>query len=109
MKQVPADYADNFKKKYENAAQMSKTSTDKAKNVFFEKIPDFKDVKMPDNKNFVKFDDSVKEDLEKVPAMAENLRHVIPPEVRSMQQELKQFIQNTLDQHYKELEKKDLD
>ena len=42
---------------------MAKTSTDKAKNVFFEKIPDFKQIPMPDSRNFVKFDDSVKEDL----------------------------------------------
>lgn len=43
---------------------MAKLSADKAKNVFFEKIPPFSDVKMPDSKNFVKFDSSVQEALE---------------------------------------------
>ena len=60
---IPIDYKENFLKKLENANQMAKTSTDKAKNVFFEKIPDFKQIPMPDSRNFVKFDDSVKEDL----------------------------------------------
>ena len=48
---------------------------------------------MPDKKNFVKFDDSSKGDLEKTPILNETLRHVIPPEVRNMQAELKKVIQ----------------
>lgn len=68
---------------------MAKTSTDKAQNVFFEKIPDHSIIKIPDSKNFVKFDDSVKAELDKVPFMNETLRHVVPPEVRNMQAEFK--------------------
>lgn len=63
---------------------MSKNATEVSKTVFFDKIPEFKAIKIPDSKNFVKFDDSAKEDLEKVPIMNETLRHIIPPEVRSM-------------------------
>jgi hypothetical protein len=47
---------------------------------------------MPDKKNFVKFDDSEKGELEKTPILNEVLRHVIPPEVRNMQAELKKGI-----------------
>lgn len=68
---------------------MTEKSADLCKNVFFEKIPEFKAIQMPDRKNFVKFDDSNKADLEIVPIMSETLRHIIPPEVRSMQSELK--------------------
>jgi hypothetical protein len=35
--------------------------SDKAKNVFFEAISESKDIKLPEEKNFVKFDDSVKD------------------------------------------------
>ena len=104
---IPSDYGENYKKKLANAEQMAKTSTDKAKNVFFDAIPVHAKVPMPDSKNFVKFDDSCKEELNKTPVMNETLRHVIPPEVRTMQSEIKQFIQNTIDQKYKELEKQD--
>ena len=107
MKNIPADYKVNYTKKLENAQQMSTTATDKAKNVFFEKIPEERDGKMPDRKNFVKFDESAKAALEVVPTMSETLRHVIPPEVRAMQGELKQFIQNTVDQKFEELKRKD--
>jgi hypothetical protein len=62
---------------------------------------------MPDSKNYVKFDDSTKADLEHVPIMNETLRHIIPPEVRSMQSELKMQIQNTVDQNIQSIEKAD--
>jgi len=62
---------------------------DKARNVFFESIPDHSKIKIPDSKNFVKFDDEVKDDFSKVPLMNETLRHVVPPEVRVMQAEMK--------------------
>lgn len=68
---------------------MTEKSADLCKNVFFEKIPEFKTIQMPDRKNFVKYDDSYKTELEVVPIMSETLRHIIPPEVRSMQSELK--------------------
>lgn len=106
---IPADYGENYKKKMANAEQMAKTATDKAQNVFFDPVPEHKKVPMPDSKNFVKFDDSAKEDLTKTPVMNETLRHVIPPEVRAMQTEVKQFIQNTIDQQYKQCEKTDLE
>lgn len=60
--------------------------------MFFEKVEDFKKIDMPDKKNFVKFDDSGKGDLEKTPILNETLRHVVPPEVRNMQAELKKLI-----------------
>jgi hypothetical protein len=84
-------------------------AADKAKNVFFEKIPAFADIKMPDCKNFVKFDSSCNEALEKVPAANEVLRHVIPTAVRKMQGELQTQLQNQIDQEYKRLEKANLD
>lgn len=54
-------------------------ATDKAKNVFFEQIPVPEKIPIPDSKNFVKFDDSLKENFTKVPVINEILRHLIPP------------------------------
>lgn len=89
---IPASYGENYNKKLANAQKMAATATDKAKNVFFEPIPDHSKIPIPDSKNFVKFDDSGKEPLTHIPIMNETLRHIIPPEVRSMQTEFKQFI-----------------
>lgn len=39
---------------------------------------------MPDQRNFVKFDESGKDELVKIPLINEVLRHVVPPAVRKM-------------------------
>ena len=106
---IPADYHENYKKKLEQSQNMSKMATDKATTVFFEKIPEWSKIPIPDSKNFVKFDDSCKDDFNKVPPMNETLRHVVPPEVRNMQGEIKTQLQNQIDQEYKASEKSDID
>ena len=65
---------------------------DKAKNVFFEIIVSYEKIQIPDSKNFVKFDASIKDELDKVPIMNETLRSIIPPQVRKMQAEFKQML-----------------
>ena len=109
VRTIPQDYVDNYTKKREQANRMATMSADKAKKVFFEKIPDFKDIQMPDQKNFVKFDGTVASELNNIPVMNEILRHVIPPQVRNMQGEFKQQMQNMIDQAYKSQEKADMD
>jgi hypothetical protein len=76
--------------------------------VFFESIPDHSKIKLPDSKNYVKFDDAAKKELEKIPLMNEVLRHVVPPEVRNMQSEFKTMLQNMIDQQYKQQETADI-
>lgn len=109
VKTIPPDYGDNYAKKREQANNMATMATDKAKKVFFEAIPEHRSIKIPDQKNFVKFDASIQDELTKVPMMNEILRHVIPPQVRQMQGEFKTQIQNMVDQQYKSLEKADLE
>ena len=65
---------------------------DKAKNVFFEIIVSYEKIQIPDSKNFVKFDASIKDELDKVPIMNETLRYIIPPQVRKMQADFKQML-----------------
>ena len=94
---IDGSYHTNYNNKLKQSGDMAKLSADKAKNVFFEKIPPFSEIKMPDSKNFVKFDDSCKDDLTKVPIMVEILRHVVPPEVQRMNKELHTELQNQID------------
>jgi hypothetical protein len=71
---------------------MKNMAEDKAKNVFFEIIVSYEKIQIPDSKNFVKFDASIKDELDKVPIMNETLRYIIPPQVRKMQAEFKQML-----------------
>lgn len=107
MQAVPAEYHGNYRNKSEASKKQAAVAIDKAQNVFFEKIPDHSNIKIPDQKNFVKFDDSANAELLKIPFMNETLRHVVPPEVRSMQGEFKTQMQNMIDQAYKAQEKAD--
>jgi hypothetical protein len=88
--QIPTRYKDNYLQKLEDAKQLAKTATDKAKNVCFEKIPDFKQIPMPESRNFVNFDDSVKEDFLKVPAILSKIlshSHTIHKEKKEIKNE----------------------
>ena len=100
MASLPANYNTNYQNKLTQAQALAKMAEDKAKNVFFEPIMAAAKVPMPDCKNFVKFDDSIKIEFGKIPVMNETLRHVIPPQVRSMQKEFNNLTQNLIDQHF---------
>jgi len=54
-------------------------SAEKAKTVFFERVTPFTEVKMPDAKNYVKYDNGCKEELELVSPHEDIFRHIIPP------------------------------
>jgi len=45
---IPPEYSANYTKKCGDATKMSDMAIEKAKNVFFEKIPDFTAIPMPD-------------------------------------------------------------
>lgn len=107
VKNIPQSYSTNWKNKLAQAQKLAAESEDKAKKVFFEKMPDYKDVPMPDSKNFVKYDESAKELLDAVPHMNEILRHVIPPNVRKMQAELKECLQNVIDQEFRNIDQQE--
>jgi hypothetical protein len=83
-------------------------ASEKAKTVFFEPVASKDKIQMPDQKNFVKFDEnSCRVELDVIPIMNETVRHLIPPEVRTMQTEFKTQVQNLIDQQFKHLEKSD--
>lgn len=84
-------------------------SSEKAKTVFYEPITPPDKVKMPDAKNFVKYDGTVQEELNATSPHNETFRYIIPPQVRNMQSEFKTIIQNMIDQKYKDNEKSDLE
>ena len=58
-------YSDNYQNKLKQAASLEKMATEKAKSVFFESVATPDKIKMPDQKNFVKFEEKeLKEELE---------------------------------------------
>lgn len=67
------------------------------KTVYFEKEPG--DVPRPDMQNFVKLE-PVLEDLNNKLNLEDKLRHIVPPPVRGMQEELKNIIQEIINQQY---------
>ena len=97
MQTVPAEYKGNYDNKLKQAKSLSDMAADKAKTVFFEPITPWEKVKMPDAKNFVKFDPTGNDELLKVPACNDTFRYIIPPQVRNMQSEFKTIIQNQID------------
>ena len=92
-------YSENYQNKLKQAASLEKMALDKAKTVFFEAVPAPEKIPMPDQKNFVKFEEKeCKAELEAIPVMNETHRHIVPPQVRTMQTEFKTHVQNLIDQ-----------
>ena len=89
---IPADYQANYKKKLQASENHFKTAENKAKTIFFEQIPDYTCISMPDKQNYVKFDESISKLLEATPAMSGILQCMIPPQVRKMAGELNRQI-----------------
>lgn len=63
--------------------------------MYFEKETPEAQIPKPDMQNFVKLD-AVLEDLSSRLAIEDKLRHIVPPAVRVLQEELKNQLQETL-------------
>ena len=69
------------------------------KTIYFEKEVPVSAIPKPDMQNFVKLD-AVLEDLNGKSPLEEKLRHIVPPQVRVMQEELRNDLQVVLNQQY---------
>jgi hypothetical protein len=90
VNRIHPDYRTTFELKVTQSKKLAEQSADKAVNVCFEQVVSWEKIEIPDSKNYVKFDKSANDDFTKIPHMNEILRHIVPPEVRQMQTELKQ-------------------
>lgn len=96
---IPSNYQENFNKKYEEITKTLNKAVDQNKSIYFE--PEIKTERLPvlDLQNFVKLDSCLEVIQQKNP-LEDKLRHLVPPEVRVMQTELKTQLQNLLNQEF---------
>ena len=89
VQMIPSNYLENFNGKTKDiSALLAKAQADN-KSIYFEKEP--ADVPKPDMQNFVKLE-AVFEDLNSKLNLEDKLRHIVPPPVRGMQEELKNIL-----------------
>ena len=69
------------------------------KTIYFEREPPESQVPKPDMQNFVKLE-PVLGDINGKLNLEDKLRHIVPPAVRGMQEELKNILQEFINQHY---------
>jgi len=94
---IPSNYMENFNNKISEVSKMKTKSEEDNKKIYFEKdIPDGQ-VPKPDQQNFVKLE-SVEDQFEIKHPIGEKLRHIVPPAVRAMQEELRNLLQTVLNQ-----------
>ena len=83
---IPSNYQENFNKKYEDIQANLNKAVNQNKSIYFE--PEAKSFPSVDIQNFVKLDSVLDLVQQRVP-FEDKLRHLVPPEVRVMQNELK--------------------
>jgi hypothetical protein len=101
---IPSNYQDNFNNKYADIVKLRDKAIKDNKSIYFERELPMEQVPVPDSQNFVKLEPALDNIQAKLP-IEDKLRHIVPPEVRAMQNELKNQLQDIINQQY-ELENK---
>lgn len=85
---VPANYQDNFNNKYNEVIKLRDKAIKDNSSIYFERETPVDQLPKPDCQNFVKME-AVLENLSTKLPIEDRLRHIVPPEVRAMQNEVK--------------------
>ena len=93
--QIPTNYKDNFTAKYTDLKKMHDKAIHENKTLYFEKEQPENIVNKPEAKNFVKLEPALGA-VEEGHQIEEKLRHLVPPEVRAMQEELRNNLQEII-------------
>lgn len=96
---IGANYQDNFNNKFTEIIQMRDKAIKDNSSIYFERETPIDQLPKPDCQNFVKME-AVLETLNTKLPIEDKLRHIVPPEVRAMQNELKNQIQDLINQQY---------
>jgi len=96
---VPSNYQDNFNAKYAEIAALRDKALKDNKSIYFERETPVDQIPKPDCQNFVKLEAALENIQAKLP-VEDKLRHIVPPEVRAMQNELKNQLQELINQQY---------
>jgi hypothetical protein len=85
-------YKVNFDKTYGETVANLQRMTQENKTVYYDSEPSLEDLPKPDPQNFVKMV-SMAEVINSLPPLDNQLRHLVPPAVRAMGEELKTMLQ----------------
>lgn len=85
---IPSNYQDNFNNKYQDIAKLRDKAVKDNKSIYFERETPAEQIPKPDVQNFVKLEPALDNIQAKMP-IEDKLRHIVPPQVRAMQNELK--------------------
>lgn len=99
-------YVDNFNKKLADAIALRDKAIDKNKSVYYEQEPGLEALPKPDPQNFVNLV-AMTEEINQVPELDAKLRHVVPPQVRQMQEELKNYLQQIVQAQFTRIQQCD--
>jgi BRO1-like domain len=86
---IPSNYQENFNKRYQEVIAMRDKAIKENNTVYFDRELPIDQVPKPDMQNFVKLEAAL-DNLAGKLAIEEKLRHIVPPQVRVMQVEVKQ-------------------
>lgn len=92
---IPSNYQDNFNTKYADVCKLRDKAINENKTIYFDREIPLEQIPKPDLQNFVKLE-PVLGDLQGKLAIEEKLRHIVPPQVRVMQIELKTKLQEVI-------------
>lgn len=95
MTSIPSSYQDNFNNKYTEICKLRDKAIKDNKSIYFERETPIDQIPKPDCQNFVKLEPALDNIQAKMP-IEDKLRHIVPPEVRAMQNEVKNQLQEIL-------------
>jgi hypothetical protein len=106
---IPSNYQDNFNAKYADVCNKRDKAINDNKTIYFERETPQEKLSRPDLQNFVKLEPLLGDILTGKLAIEEKLRHIVPPQVRAMQIEIKTKLQEVLDLQFAAEQRADAD
>ena len=86
--QIPSNYQDNYNNKHADITKFMEKANKENKSIYFERETPVEQIPKLDSQNFVKLEPALDNINAKLP-IEDKLRHIVPPEVRAMQNELR--------------------
>ena len=96
---IPSNYQENYNTKYAEVIKLRDKAIQENKTIYFEREVPIEQLPVPDMQNFVKMEPLLDSLQSKLP-IEEKLRHIVPPQVRVMQVELKTKLQEVINQMF---------
>ena len=96
---VPSNYQDNFNARYAAMCKSRDKAINENKTIYFERETEPEKLGPLDMQNFVKLEPTL-DSLSGKLGIEDKLRHIVPPQVRAMQVEVKQKLQEVINQNF---------